>query len=143
LPKDQHDPDINRNLLYLMSNVLAAKASDEIERPPPKKNQHGTGGAVIAQRPTQVPPPPQNKPPLQTLPFKTLFPPQHNHCWKHIIIQLSITLMTNKASDEFVQALVAFMINAKMADPSFVWIPINQMLSELATSSQKVRTSTT
>jgi hypothetical protein len=69
--------------------------------------------------------PPQTSRPSNPPPQDSSVLPQHNHCWKRIILELSVTLKTDKAFDKFAQALVVFMVNAKMVDPSFVRNPIN------------------
>jgi hypothetical protein len=47
--------------------------------------------------------------------------------YKHsrIILELAIALKSDKAFEEFTQALMAFITNSQMVDPKFVINPIN------------------
>ncbi len=47
--QDQHDPDINRNLFDLNSNI-SDDSPDPTDRSPPSRKQHGTSGMAIARR---------------------------------------------------------------------------------------------
>jgi hypothetical protein len=127
--RDQHDPEINKNLLDHMNNATDV-GSDKNKQPPPLQKQRGLSGTAIScpVSPTKqgAPVNPQEQaaatnsaPPAQTV------PPKHIHCFKHAILAFSVILKMGKAFDEFLQGLIVFMVNAKMVNPYFVWNPIN------------------
>jgi hypothetical protein len=53
-----------------------------------------------------------------------------------IILELVITLKSNKAFEEFTQALMAFISNAQMVDPKFVINPLNPSSKEKSIGSK-------
>ncbi len=101
---DQRDPGINRNLFNLNSDPLD-DSPEPTDCPPASHKQRNTRGTAIARHvsPTKQAPPtnpskhaaPANLPPSTQPPT-----PKHNHCFKQIILELSVMLKTDKSFSE-------------------------------------------
>ncbi len=50
----------------------------------------------------------------------TTFLENFNYPHSHVILELAVVLKSDKAFEEFTQALMAFLYNAQMVDPKFV-----------------------
>jgi hypothetical protein len=55
----------------------------------------------------------------------TTFLDTFHHPFSRIILELAVVLKSDKAFEEFIQALMSFLTNAQMVDPKFVINPLN------------------
>ncbi len=60
----------------------------------------------------------------------TNFLENFNYPHSRVILELAVVLKSDKAFEEFTQALMAFLSNAQMVDPKFVINPLNSNLKE-------------
>jgi hypothetical protein len=108
----------------------AAREIDTDERSPLKKRTGSSKSSSRRYR-AQVTPPETNTIPLSTLSAKaTTFLDDISHKYSRTVLELAILLKSDKAFEEFTQALMSFVSNAQMVDPKFVINPINEYSKE-------------
>jgi hypothetical protein len=89
---------------------------------PVKKRQGSSKTSLRRNAGTrQVPPPEVAAPTARSTNFLENF----NYPHSRVILELVVVLKSDKAFEEFTQALMAFLSNAQMVDPKFVINPLN------------------
>ncbi len=72
----------------------------------------------------------------QAAPWATSYLDTFIHTYSQVILELAVTLKSDKAFKEFTQALMSFITNAQMVGPKFVINPLNPHSKEKNISSK-------
>jgi hypothetical protein len=109
---------------------------NEDERSPLKKRTGSSKSSSRRYR-AQVTPPKANTIPHSTSStMATTFVDTITHKYQRTVLKLAIMLKSNKAFEEFTQALMSFISNAQMVDPKFVINPLNEHSKEKSITSK-------
>ena len=126
------DLDFSTNL-YNITNGISSKNSvdmevdkgdnKEEERSPAKKRGGSSKSSTKCKGTHQVSPPEQesltSQQPTTSTSKTTTFLDNFIHPHSQIMLELAITLKSNKAFEDFTNALMAFITNAQIVDPKF------------------------
>jgi hypothetical protein len=137
-PKNLHNIMNGINVPQNAMEVEDEEDDDINERSLLKKQSGSSKTASRRSCYTQVTPPKaMANPPMATSNTKTAtFLDTFSYPYPRTIIESAITLKSNKAFEEFTQALMAFITNGQMVDPKFVINPINPTSKEKNISSK-------
>jgi hypothetical protein len=138
-PKNLHDIMNGINTPQDAMEVEDEADDDIDERSPLKKQSGSSKTASRSSRSTQVTPPKTKAdPPMATSNTKTAtLLDTFSYPYPRTIIELAITLKSDKAFEEFAQALMAFITNVQMVDLKFVINPVNPTSKEKNIISQR------
>jgi hypothetical protein len=107
-----------------METDQPAGVGDDTESSPLKKRS-GSSKTGSRRTGTRLVSPPDQGTATHSVSRATAFLDTFIYPQAHIILELAITLKSEKAFKEFMQALMAFLTSAQMVDPKFVINPIN------------------
>jgi hypothetical protein len=111
------------NGMQEMETSDTEKANDDDLCSPPKK-RHST--KTSAQRnPTRHVSPTQEGQKVTTMGKTTTFLENFIYPHSRVVLELAVVLKSDKAFEEFTQALMAFLSNAQIVDPKFVVNPLH------------------
>jgi hypothetical protein len=117
-------------LMEIETTEKQHEEADTSNMSPVKKRSKGKRSSSSRPRSTATDPPPTGNTINSTAAKSATFLDEIIYQHPRVVIELAILLKSDKAFEEFTQALMAFITNAQMVDPKFVINPIKQSSKE-------------
>jgi hypothetical protein len=134
MAQDEPSKNLNSNIHAIMNGEEETEETgtneDDQDEQSPTKKRGGSSKTTTRKKGAlrQVSPQEQGA----TKEKATTFADQFVHPYSRIILELAITLKSDKAFEEFTQALMAFITNAQIVDSKFIINPLNPRSNDKA-----------